>query len=448
MERRIGIAIVGCGVVGSGTVELLRRHRAAIEERAGAALDLKYVVVRDPTKVRSVFLDDSRVISDVCVALHDPDVHIVVELVGGTGVAHSVVRDALGAGKCVVTANKALLAEKGDELFALAERMGVALAFEASVCGGIPIVRTLCEGLAGDHVQAICGVLNGTTNFILTRMSEGDLDFPEALALAQQRGLAEADPSLDVGGHDAAHKLAILASLAFRTVVSCDAVFRQGIAELQLQDVHYARELGYAVKLLGMARLVGSGRIDARVHPVLIPRDHPLATVREEFNAVMVDSDFLGPSFYQGKGAGAHPTASAVVGDIVSLARQMKGPLHGCTPLRSRQLSVMPMDEVECRYFMRCQVADRPGVLHAISEAFARRNIGIASVIQKGRDTKGNRVPLVITTHRACERDVQAALAAVRMIEIAAVSNASLLRILDDEVEDEGQACEATWVAA
>lgn len=447
MERRIGIALVGCGVVGGGTVELLRRHRAAIEERAGATLDLKYVVVRDPIKVRAVSLDHSRVISDFRVALQDPDVHIVVELVGGTGVAHSVVRDALAAGKSVVTANKALLAEKGDELSALAEQMRVALGFEASVCGGIPIVRTLCEGLAGDHVQAICGILNGTTNFILTRMSEGNMDFRDALTLAQQRGLAEADPSLDVGGHDAAHKLAILASLAFRCAVPCEAVFRQGIAELQLQDVHYARELGYAVKLLGIARLMESGRIDARVHPVLIPRDHPLAAVREEYNAVMVDSDFLGPSFYQGKGAGAHPTASAVMGDIVSLARQIGGPLRGYRPLHSRRLPIMPMDEVESRYFMRCQVVDCPGVLHAISEAFARRNIGIASVIQKGRDTKGNRVPLVITTHRACERDVQAALAAVRTIEIAAVSNASLLRILD-ELDEDDLACEATSVIA
>jgi homoserine dehydrogenase len=438
MQKKIGIGIVGCGVVGSGTVELLRRHRGTLEERAGAALELRYVVVRDRSKARRVALDDTILTTDVAQVLGDPQVRVVVELMGGTNVAHSVVCEALLAGKHVVTANKALLAERGEELFALAERLGLTIAFEASVCGGIPIIRTLCEGLSGDQIRSVRGILNATTNFILSRMSEGEIDYPEALAMAQRRGLAEGNPTLDVDGHDAAHKLAILASLAFRSRVPCEAVFRQGITELRSLDLRFARELGYVVKLLGQARLVevaSETRIDARVHPVLVKRDHLLAAVRDDHNAVLVDADFVGTTAYQGRGAGARPTASAVMADIVALARRMDTSPPASRPPSSRALPLVPMDQIAARYYLRLDVANRPGVLHAIADHFGRHGVGIATVKQKRpRDT---RVPLVITTHQTRERDVQAALSLAKQTTVADVGDTCLLRIMDDDQDDQ-----------
>ena len=438
MEKNIGIGIVGCGVVGCGTVELLQRHRSTIEERAGARVELRTVVVRDPNKVRRVALEGTTVTTDFAQVLGDPQVRIVVELMGGTSVAFSVVREALLAGKHVVTANKALLAERGEELFALAERMGLTIAFEASVCGGIPIIRALSEGMSGDHVRSVRGILNATTNFILSRMSEDGMDYAEALALAQALGLAEGNPTLDVDGHDAAQKLAILASLAFRSRVPCEAVFRQGIAELHARDLRFARELGYVVKLLGQARLVEVANevcIDARVHPVLVKSDHLLAAVRDDHNAVLVDADFLGPTAYQGKGAGAHPTASAVVADIVALARCMDTFPRCARPPCSRALPLVSMDEIAGRYYVRLDVANRPGVLHTIASHFGRHGVGIATVNQ--RDPSATRVPLVITTHWARERDVQAALVQATQSTLGDVGDTCLLRIMDDGEDDE-----------
>jgi homoserine dehydrogenase len=438
MEKNIGIGIVGCGVVGGGTVELLRRHRGTIEERAGARVELRTVVVRDPNKVRRVALEGTTVTTDFAQVLGDPQVRIVVELMGGTSVAFSVVRESLLAGKHVVTANKALLAERGEELFALAERMGLTIAFEASVCGGIPIIRALSEGMSGDHVRSVRGILNATTNFILSRMSEDGMDYAEALALAQARGLAEGNPTLDVDGHDAAQKLAILASLAFRSRVPCEAVFRQGIAELHPRDLRFARELGYVVKLLGQARLVEVANevcIDARVHPVLVKSDHLLAAVRDDHNAVLVDADFLGPTAYQGKGAGAHPTASAVVADIVALARCMDTFPRCARPPCSRALPLVSMDEIAGRYYVRLDMTNRPGALHTIASHFGRHGVGIATVNQS--DPSATRVPLVITTHRACERDVQAALVLARQSTLGDVGDTCLLRIMDDGEDDE-----------
>jgi homoserine dehydrogenase len=438
MQKKIGIGIVGCGVVGGGVVELLRRHRGSIEEQADAALELRYVVVRDTNKARQVALDDTTLTADFAQVLRDPQVSIVVELMGGTDVAHSVVREALLAGKHVVTANKALLAERGEGLFALAERMGLTIAFEASVCGGIPIIRTLCEGMSGDRVRSVRGILNATTNFILSRMSEDGMDYAQALAIAQRRGLAEGTPTLDVDGHDAAQKLAILASLAFRSRVPCEAVFRQGIAELRPLDLRFARELGYVVKLLGQARLVERASetcIDARVHPVLVKRDHLLAAVRDEYNAVLVDADFVGPTAYQGRGAGAHPTASAVMADIVALARRMDTCPRAARPPCSRTIPLVAMDQIEGRYYLRLDVADRPGVLHAIAGHFGRHGVGIATVTQKKPGDA--HVPLVITTHQARERDVQAALSLAKQSTLADVGDTCLLRIMDDDQDDE-----------
>jgi homoserine dehydrogenase len=434
MRKNIGIGIVGCGVVGSGTIELLRRHRGTIEDRAGAALELRYVVVRDANKVRRVALGDTTLTADFAQVLGDPQVRIVVELMGGTTAAASVVREALLAGKHVVTANKALLAERGEELFALAERMGLTIAFEASVCGGIPIIRTLCEGLAGDQVHSVRGILNATTNFILSRMSEGGMDYADALAMAQRHGLAEGNPTLDVDGHDAAQKLAILASLAFRSRVPCEAIFRQGIAHLHPLDLRFARELGYVVKLVGQARLVeeaGEACIDARVHPVLVKSDHLLAAVRDDHNAVLVDADFVGSTAYQGKGAGAHPTASAVMADIVALARRMDTFPRPLRPPCARALPLVSMDEIAGRYYLRLDVANRPGVLHAIAGHLGNHGVGIATVKQK--EPSAARVPLIITTHQARERDVQAALSLAKQTTLADVGDTCLLRIMDDD---------------
>ena len=408
------IALVGCGTVGGAVAQILTGQAEHLTERAGVSLRLRAIVDVDFTHARALNLDEQLFCGDLAEALSRHPVDVVVELIGGTTAARDVVTTALRAGKAVVTANKALLAHHGPELWALARRQETCIGFEASCGGAIPIIAALTDQLAADRVEALYGILNGTCNYILTAMTQHGQTYAEALADAQRRGLAEADPTLDVTGTDSAHKLTILASLAFARRIDLEKVYVEGIDQLQIQDVRYGQELGYVIKLLAIARRQPEG-LSLRVHPAFISTRHPLARVSGAFNAVSVYADNSGHTMYYGRGAGGRPTAAAVVGDIVSIAL-------GNTGRRFRQLDIWPdrcppaeqldIRSVRCRYYLRLQVADRPGVLGTIAKVLGDHDISISSVLQHeprtGEDTRG--VPVVITTAEALQADLDAAL--------------------------------------
>lgn len=410
MGKRVNVAVVGFGVVGSGVVDLLQRNRDLINSRAEINLNLKYVVDKDLKRDRGVKILYAEFTDDVKKVLEDPEVDIIVELIGGTTFAFELIKTALEKGKHVVTANKALLAEKGIELFKLAQEKSLYIGFEASVAGGIPIIRTIGEALIGDRIIGICGIVNGTTNFILTKMLEEDMDFESALKLAQKLGFAEADPTLDIDGHDAAHKTAILATLAFSTPVTYYDVYVEGIRGMDLRDIYYARSLGYIPKLLSIIKKDDNGEIEVRVHPTFIPEKSQLASVREEYNAVLVHSEFLGISMYYGKGAGSRPTATAVVSDIVDIAKMVTlgYKTYNHTVKLERNAKIKPMDETINRYYIRFMTEDKPGILSKISGVLGDLDISIASVIQK--ETKAEVVPVVMTTHEAKEKKIKSAM--------------------------------------
>lgn len=406
---KAGIALVGYGTIGAGVIEILQDEAELIFRRSGLKLELLYVVDTDTTSPRRVSVRNAKLISDYKAALADPEVSIVVELIGGTGIAAKIVREALEAGKSVVTANKALVAEKGADLFALAAERRVALLFEASVAGGIPIIRTLADALSGDRIESIHGIVNGTTNFILTKMTEEGWDFPSALKRAQELGFAEADPTKDINGYDAANKAAILASLAFNCPVDFSKVPMEGIEGIDAEDVRIAGELGYVVKLLALAKRDSDGSIEVRVNPTLVPKDELLASVRNEFNAVLVRSHYLGDSMYYGRGAGSQPTATAVVADILDIARMSSSPASMSRYAAFQSPPLKPLGKIESRYYLRFMVRDRAGVLAAIAGIFARKDISIASVMQPERSADGH-VPIIMTTHHAIEEKLGAAL--------------------------------------
>ncbi|HEX5271375.1 MAG TPA: homoserine dehydrogenase [Gemmataceae bacterium] len=424
MNEPLGIALVGCGTVGSGVARLLLERPERLASRAGRPLALRHVVVRDPDKARGVALPPGLVSTDLRSALADPSVGVVVELAGGTGWAKQAVLDSLAAGKHVVTANKALLARHGPEVFDAARRAGRAIAFEASVAGGIPIIAALSQSLAANQVTAIQGILNGTCNFILTGMSEHGKSYAEALAEAQARGYAEADPTLDVDGSDAAHKLAILAHIAFGVSVPVEAIDRHGIAGMHDTDIRYARELGYTIKLLAEAWLDGR-ELALHVSPVLLRHETPLAQVRGAYNAINVVGDAVGDTLYYGQGAGQMPTASAVVADVIDLAVGRAQRTFQTQRLWSGESSgvvLRPATAVRSRFYLRVVVADQPGVLADIAHELAKHRISISSVIQHEalEEHEGQAVPLVIMTHAALTGEFRAAVGAIDALPTAA----------------------------
>jgi homoserine dehydrogenase len=422
MKQGINIALLGRGTVAQGVIKLLLKNRAMIKKRVGANLSLLKVLTRNTGKRERVKLPANLMTDEPEDILANPNVDIVVELIGGYEPARSYILRAMEAGKDIVTANKALLAVHGEEIFAKAQRHGIDIGFEASVGGGIPIIRTLKEGLAGDRNRALFAILNGTCNTILTTMEETGANFHDALAHAQELGYAEADPSFDVNGIDAAHKLAILVLLAFGTRVKVSDIYTEGIRHISAMDITYARELGYRIKLLAIARHE-DGAIEARVHPALIPVNHTLASVRGPYNAVFIDGEALGPTMYSGQGAGMMPTATAVLADIIEIARNR---LHGKSlripplgyPIDSlSRLPLKSIDDLRTDYYLRFMVLDRPGVLGQIAGILGRHGISIASVIQK-EDREGNAVPVVIHTQKARERELKKALSRINRLKV------------------------------
>jgi homoserine dehydrogenase len=403
--------MLGCGTVGAAAIRLLHEHRDDITRRAGCRLEVTRVAVRDPARERDVPLPPEAFVTDPMAVVEDPDIDIVCELIGGIEPAGSLILAAFDREKPVVTANKELLATRGGELFDASDAKGLDLYFEAAVGGGIPLIRPLKESLSGERIRRVLGIVNGTTNFILTKMSEEDRAFDDVLAEAQRLGYAEADPAADVEGHDAAAKCAILASIAFNARVTASDVFREGITGVTTEDIEFARRLGYVVKLLAIAEMGDDERIAARVHPAMIPAAHPLANVRDAFNAVFVEGDAVGELMFYGRGAGGDPTATAVVGDLVSVARNLLAEARGvgCTCFHER--TIRPMAEMTGQYYILLRVEDRPGVLAEIASVFGRSDVSIKSVWQEGT---GRDAQLVFITHRAREGAFQEAVATVR----------------------------------
>ena len=414
MARAIRAGLIGFGTIGTGVIKLLQDNRAQIAARLGAPIDLVRIADLDLERDRGVRIVKGVLTRDAKAILDDPAIDIVIELMGGYEPAKSFVLRAIGNGKSVVSANKALLAVHGDEVFAAAEKAGVDIGFEASVGGGIPIIRTLREALAADRTTAIYGIVNGTANYILSRMANEGSDYDTVLKAAQAQGLAEADPTFDVDGIDSAHKLTLLIRLAFGGHVPFKQLPVEGIRRISELDMSYAREFGYVIKLLAIAKLRRNG-IEARVHPTMVPRDHLLADVNGAYNALAVEGEALGSTLYFGLGAGMMPTATAVVADVIECARHLLAGARGrVAPLgyplaKQKKLVLRPIAELSTEYYLRFMAVDRPNVLAKISGVLGKHGISIASVIQKGRDD-GAVVPVVIRTHRARERDLRAAL--------------------------------------
>jgi len=419
--KQVNIGICGLGTVGSGVFNILARNADLIAARAGCSIRVSHVGARrDNPNADTSQVKVSRDIFDV---VKDSDVSIVLELIGGTTVAKDLVEQALQNGKHVVTANKALIAAHGEELFALAEKNQVSLAFEAAVAGGIPIIKALREGLAANQIEWLAGIINGTTNFILTEMGDKGRDFSDVLEEAQQLGYAEADPTFDVEGIDAAHKLVIMASLAFAMPFEMDKIYTEGITKLDLQDVDYAKELGYRIKHLGVARKTDKG-IEMRVHPTLIPSDRLIANVDGVLNAVMSWGDAVGPTLYSGPGAGSEPTGSAVIADVVDIARTIEAnldqrvPMHGFSRESIEEQKVLPIEQIESEYYLRLTAQDQPGVLNQITQVLSDGGISIEAVIQKEPHGNEQTVPLILLTSRIQESIMNTAIEKIKTLPV------------------------------
>jgi len=424
--------VLGCGHVGGALVEILRRDADAVARRTGLRFEVIRVAVRNLGKARPHAVPVELLTHDARAVVADPAVEVVVELIGGVEPARTLVLEALRAGKPVVTANKELLANVGAELFAAARDAGVDLLFEAAVAGAIPLVRPLAHSLAGERIERVMGIVNGTTNYVLTRMSEDGVGYAEALAEAQRLGYAESDPSADVEGADAAAKAAILAGVAFNAEVVAGDVYREGIASVAPADIEFARRLGYEVKLLAVVERVGGDdarpAIAVRVHPAMVPRDHPLAGVRGPFNAVFIEGDAAGELMCYGRGAGGRPTASAVLGDLVDAAHNLRSGAAARTALR-QPADLRPIDELRTQYYLTIDVVDRPGVLAAVATVFGEHRVSIRSMEQVGL---GDEARLVFLTHTALEADVQATLAGLARLEVVERVG-GLLRVVGPE---------------
>lgn len=416
--RKLRLALLGCGQVGGGLVSILHSKQRYFAERVGVEFEIAGIAVRDKKKKRAVRIPSRLLTTDAVSLVDDPSVDIVVELIGGVRRAGELVKRALRNGKHVVTANKALLAEDGDAVFRLADKMGRLILFEASVGGGIPVIKSLREGLVANRFESIYSIINGTSNYILSKMGDEGCDFREALKGAQEKGYAEADPTLDIDGTDALHKLAIMVRFGFDTSVRFSDLTCEGIQHIRSEDISFARELGYTIKLLAIAKRSGNG-IEARVQPTLLHNSHVLAGVSGSFNAVLLQGDEVGDVLLYGRGAGPHPTASAVISDLVDVAKfddaRLRGarlPIRGCR----RCVRIMNLSSIQSRYYLRFHVVDRPGVLSDISRVLGRHGISIASCVQKDRSA-GSVVPLIFLTHASSEKDVRRAIRAIERIK-------------------------------
>ena len=423
--KPIQVGLLGIGTVGSGTFEVLKRNQEEIQRRAGRPIQITMVADLDTARAQEIVGSAVKVVNDARQVIANPEIDIVVELIGGYGIAKQLVLEAIAAGKHVVTANKALLAVHGTEIFAAAHKKGVMVAFEAAVAGGIPIIKALREGLSANRIHWVAGIINGTTNFILSEMRDKGLAFGDVLKQAQALGYAEADPTFDIEGVDAAHKATIMAAIAFGVPVQFDKAYIEGITKLEAQDIRYAEQLGYRIKLLGISKRTATG-IELRVHPCLVPAKRLIANVEGAMNAVMVQADAVGTTLYYGKGAGSEPTASAVIADLVDVTR-----LHTADPLNRvphlafqpetfdqamSNLPVMPMEQVVTSYYLRLRVADQAGVLAQITGIFAQAAISIDAVLQREAGEGENQTDLIILTHDCVEAKMNQALAQMQQL--------------------------------
>ena len=419
--KPINVGLLGIGTVGSGTWNVLQRNASEIERRAGRGIRISRVADKDLKKARNLVDGNAKVTADAYEVVRAKDVDIVIELIGGYGVAKDLVLEAIRHGKHVVTANKALLATHGNEIFKAAQKMGVMVAFEASVAGGVPIIKALREGLAANRIEWIAGIINGTSNFILSEMRDKGLPFAAVLKEAQKKGYAEADPAFDIEGVDAAHKLTILSALAFGIPMQFAKAYTEGISKLTQEDIRYAEQLGYRIKLLGITKRVAKG-IELRVHPTLIPTRRLIANVEGVMNAVLVKGDAAGATMYYGAGAGSQPTASAVVADLVDVTRLVTAdpgqrvPHLAFQPDRLAKDPILPIGAVETSYYLRMRVRDRPGVLADVTRILADLRISIDAMVQKEPGEGESRVDIVMLTHRALERNVDAAMAKIEKL--------------------------------
>ncbi|MBJ7425401.1 MAG: homoserine dehydrogenase [Ilumatobacteraceae bacterium] len=413
--RVVRIGVLGCGNVGAAFVRLVEQQSSVIEQRTGVRLEIVSVAVRNMSRDRDVQLSEGLLTRDAHSVVADPNVDLVVEVIGGIEPARELISSALAAGKPVVTANKELLANVGTELYAAADAAGVDLLFEAAVAGGVPVIRALRESLRGEPVSRVMGIINGTTNFILTKMTEEGADYAAALSEAQHLGFAERDPTADVEGFDAGAKAAILASIAFGAKVVAGDVYHEGISRVTAADIAVAKRLGYVIKLLGIAeRDRVSGEIAVRVHPAMVPNTHPLASVRASYNAVFIEGDAVGSLMFYGRGAGGNPTASAVLGDVIDAAVNLVKGTHGTIGTFAKAV-IRPIDETTAEYLLSLEVTDKPGVLHAVTGAFAAHGVSIRAAEQEGI---GADARLVFITHEAKESDVQATVRQLREMEV------------------------------
>ncbi len=423
--KKVNVGLIGFGTIGAGVAKILLENRQVISDRLGAKLNLQKIADLDITTDRSVALPDGILTTDIEELIGNPEIDIIIELIGGYEPARTFVSRALKSKQSVVTANKALLAKHGNELFSLARENGVDFYYEASVAGGIPIIKVMRESLAGNQINSVCGILNGTCNYILSKMGDEGADFAEVLQTAQDLGYAEADPTFDIEGIDTAHKLAILTSLAFATPIDYDKIHVEGISAVKPVDFAFAQEFGYKIKLLAIAKKEDNC-IETRVHPTMIPEKHMLAKIDDVFNAVFVNADALGPSLYYGQGAGMMATASAVVGDLVDIARNCLDKSLQRIPDLGFQVSAIkpqtyrPMSEIVSQYYLRFSVYDKTSVLSRIAGILGQNEISIASVIQQGRGPGGETVAVVMQTHKAKEKDLRAALAEIDQLSIIA----------------------------
>jgi homoserine dehydrogenase len=434
--KPIHVGLLGIGTVGGGVFSVLRRNQEEISRRAGRGIVIKAVADKDLVRARKLVGDCAETTDDAFSLVKRPDIDIVVELIGGTTIAKDLILAAIENGKHVVTANKALLAHHGNEIFLAAQKKGVMVAFEAAVAGGVPIIKALREGLSGNRIEWIAGIINGTSNFILSEMREKGSSFGEVLAQAQKLGYAEADPTFDIEGVDAAHKLTIMASIAFGIPMQFDKVYTEGISRLTKEDIRYAEELGYRIKLLGITRRTAKG-IELRVHPTLIPSRRLIANVEGVMNAILVQGDAVGPTLYYGAGAGAEPTASAVVADLVDVTRmhtadpEQRVPHLAFQPDRMSDLPILAMEEVETSYYLRMRVHDRPGVLADITRILADQSISIDAMVQKEPSEGEEQVDIIMLTHLTLEKNINDA---IRRIESLPVIYGKVTRIRLEEL--------------
>ena len=423
----VRIGVIGHGTVGAAFVKLVKQQSDTIAARSGVRLEIARVAVRNTARHAGSLVTDV-LTQDADFVVSDPTVDLVVELMGGIDEARALILKALASGKPVVTANKALIATHGAELFAAADKSGIDLLFEAAVCGGIPLIRPLRESLRGEPIRRVLGIVNGTTNYILTKMSEDGASYADALAGAQQLGYAEADPTADVEGLDAAAKISIIASIAFGANVVAGDVYSEGITKITAADIAIAHRLGYAVKLLAIAELEkSSGSVSVRVHPAMVPHHHPLASVRDAFNAVVVDGEASGSLMFYGRGAGGDPTASSVLGDVIDAAINLNKGAHATLGVLTKA-KLLPMAQTSCEYLIPLEVADKPGVLHAVTGIFASNNVSIRAAEQDGI---GSGARLVFLTHMASEAAVQACIAQLRNLDVV-MHVGALLRVIAD----------------